>query len=98
MHYSEHLSVLSCKVQNSGGGIGGITLAFFILKYATDIHVDLYEAGPQFSEIGAGITVWKRTWKIMQLLGLDGQLGEIAMKVPKEELSECCVQSILSSC
>ena len=73
---------------NSGGGIGGLSLASFIFKFSKNIRVDIYEAGTQFSEIGAGVTVWKRTWELMQLLGLDIQLGKIAVKPPVEAPSE----------
>ncbi|KAL5530919.1 hypothetical protein ACEPAG_3795 [Sanghuangporus baumii] len=69
-----------------GGGIGGLSLAVVLGKYCDDIHVDLYEALPEFTEIGAGISVWKRTWFIMQELGLDEMLGKMAVQPPFDEL------------
>ena len=61
---------MSCIEQwPSGGGPGGLSLAVVLGKYCDDVHVDLFESGPQFAEIGAGISVWKRTWFINQKLG-----------------------------
>ncbi|KAL5492945.1 hypothetical protein ACEPAI_4393 [Sanghuangporus weigelae] len=69
-----------------GGGIGGLSLAVVLGKHCDDIQIDLYEALPQFTEIGAGISVWKRTWFIMQELGLDETLGKMAVQPPVDEL------------
>lgn len=67
----------------SGGGIGGLALALVLHKFSKqDIQVDLYEAKNGFSEIGAGITIWKRTWFILKLLGLEGSIGQIAVHPP----------------
>ncbi|KAI5117644.1 hypothetical protein M0805_001300 [Coniferiporia weirii] len=68
-----------------GGGPGGLALAVVLNKYCSDVHIDLYESAPQFTEIGAGISVWKRTWFIMQTLGLDASLGKMAVKPPVDE-------------
>lgn len=46
------------------------------------MEIDLYESASQFTQVGAGISVWKRTWYIIQLLGLDGDLGKMAVKSP----------------
>ena len=72
-------------VMRSGGGIGGVTLALVLGKYAGhDIQVDLYEAKGGFSEIGAGISIWNRTWFILKSLGLGKSIGEVAVKPPVE--------------
>ena len=42
-----------------------------------DIKVDIYEASSQFSEIGAGIALWLRSWKVLRKLGLDGSLAKL---------------------
>ena len=34
------------------------------------VQIDLYEAGPEITTVGAGISVWPRTWEIMRELGL----------------------------
>ncbi|THH03321.1 hypothetical protein EW145_g6353 [Phellinidium pouzarii] len=68
-----------------GGGPGGLALAVVLNKYCNDIHIDLYESASQFTEIGAGISVWMRTWFIMQSLGLDASLGEMAVQPPVNE-------------
>lgn len=72
----------------SGGGPGGLALSIVLGKYCNDVYIDLYEAAPQFTEIGAGISVWKRTWSILQTLGLDKRLGGLAVSLPMDELSE----------
>ncbi|OCH96283.1 FAD/NAD(P)-binding domain-containing protein [Obba rivulosa] len=64
-----------------GGGVGGLVCAIVLSQYS-DIQVDIYEAANQFSEIGAGIGMWPRTWKIMQALGLDHDLAEVAIVPP----------------
>ncbi|KIP04663.1 hypothetical protein PHLGIDRAFT_183112 [Phlebiopsis gigantea 11061_1 CR5-6] len=55
-----------------GGGIGGLSLAVILKKYLTSdwLNIDLYEAGPKFTEIGAGITAWERTRSIFRTLGM----------------------------
>ena len=70
---------------HSGGGIGGLTLAAVLHKYyKDDIQVDLYEAKEKFSEIGAGISLWRGPWSIMQLLGLDKALEGVIAGPPEE--------------
>ncbi|CCM00599.1 uncharacterized protein FIBRA_02635 [Fibroporia radiculosa] len=64
-----------------GGGIGGLACAVALARYG-DIQVDIYEAASQFAEIGAGIGMWPRTWKIMQKLGLERELAQVAIVPP----------------
>ena len=65
----------------SGGGIGGLFLALVLKRYAgsKDLVVDLYESGPNFTELGAGITVWGRTRSIFNTLGLGEALEKRAL-------------------
>ncbi|KLO12216.1 FAD/NAD-binding domain-containing protein [Schizopora paradoxa] len=71
------------RVAICGGGIGGLALALVLHKFSKqDIQVDLYESKNGFSEFGAGITIWKRTWHILKLLGLEGSIGQIAVHPP----------------
>lgn len=65
----------------SGGGIGGLALALALSKYP-DIRVDVYEAAKEFDEIGAGIMMWERTWRILQTLGLAEDLSKAANTPP----------------
>lgn len=68
-----------------GGGIGGLTLALVLHKhYKQDIQIDIYEAKDKFAEIGAGIALWRGTWSIMQLLGLDTALEKVMAGPPDE--------------
>ena len=39
-----------------------------------DIDVQVYESAGKLAEIGAGVMVWGRAWKIMTTLGLAEQL------------------------
>jgi salicylate hydroxylase len=47
----------------SGGGVGGLTLAVALSKYP-DIQVELFEAAKSFTEVGAGIGLWPRAFKV----------------------------------
>ncbi len=58
----------------SGGGIGGLTLAA-ALSRSPEIEVHIYEAASRFSDIGAGLGMWKRTWNVMEELGLGDDLS-----------------------
>ncbi|OBZ74163.1 Salicylate hydroxylase [Grifola frondosa] len=64
-----------------GGGVGGLICAVALSRYE-NIQVDIYEAAQHFAEIGAGIGMWPRAWKIMKSLGLDRDLGDIAIVPP----------------
>jgi salicylate hydroxylase len=54
----------------SGGGVGGLTLAYALSK-SPDIRIDVYEAASKFTEMGAGIGVWWRTRQVLKYLGLE---------------------------
>jgi len=72
----------------SGGGIGGLTLALVLQKFSKkDIQIDLYESKDKFAEIGAGLTLGKRTWYLIQVLGLDKSLGKMTGEPPVEKPS-----------
>ena len=68
----------------SGGGIGGLTCAVSLSKYP-DIDVDVYEAGPSFTQNGPGCGAWLRTWNILQKLGLAEDLARIAGTQPTDD-------------
>ncbi|KAI0368760.1 FAD/NAD-P-binding domain-containing protein [Pilatotrama ljubarskyi] len=56
-----------------GGGIAGLALTATLHRYAppeAPIEVNIYEADPEVRTVGAGITIWPRTWAIMRDLGL----------------------------
>ncbi len=47
------------------------------------IKVDLYEGGSEITTVGAGISVWARTWAVMRQLGIYDQLaGEAVRQEP----------------
>jgi salicylate hydroxylase len=71
----------------SGGGIGGLTLAYALSK-SPDIRVDVYEAASKFTEIGAGIGVWWRTRQILKYLGLEEDIFRLLTFRPGQDRSE----------
>jgi hypothetical protein len=71
----------------SGGGVGGLTLAFALSK-SPDIHVDVYEAASKFAEIGAGIGVWWRTRQVLKSLGLEEDVVRLLSFRPGQDKSE----------
>lgn len=55
----------------------------------------LYESGPEITTVGAGISVWPRTWAVMRALGLYDDLSRASVQAlgggqgGKDEFSEC---------
>lgn len=68
------------KVAVIGGGIAGLALSTNLIKNQ-NLDVHLYEAAPQFSEIGAGISFGANAVKAIELLGLGHEYESIADKV-----------------
>ncbi|RUR45122.1 salicylate 1-monooxygenase [Vreelandella populi] len=64
-----------------GGGIGGVA---FAVALSRDSHLDvqLFEAAPQFSEIGAGVSFGPNAVKAIQRLGLEASYQRIADSSP----------------
>ncbi|KAL5499134.1 hypothetical protein ACEPAH_1652 [Sanghuangporus vaninii] len=65
-----------------GGGVAGLSHALSIAHFSAerkDIAVDLYEAAPSFTEVGAGIVMYKRPWKVMKALGLESDLRKLVV-------------------
>ncbi|KAI0773492.1 hypothetical protein C8Q74DRAFT_1368087 [Fomes fomentarius] len=65
-----------------GGGIAGLTLAVALGKSqdpGSTIQIDMYEAGSEITTVGAGISVWARTWTIMRALGIYDDLASSAV-------------------
>jgi salicylate hydroxylase len=50
----------------------GLTFAVALnaLDKEQNFAIDLYEAAPELSEIGAGINLWPRTWRILEKIGM----------------------------
>lgn len=68
-------------VHVSGGGISGLCLGVALSRYP-HIKVDVYEATSQFKEIGAGVMIWARTWRILELMGLAEDFAKVAHAPP----------------
>lgn len=56
------------KVAIVGGGIGGLCLALGLLKLS-HLDVQVYEAAPAFSEIGAGVALGRNAERALELIG-----------------------------
>lgn len=96
----------TCSHLYSGGGIAGRTLAVALGHFAKNQgsntappEVHLYESGPETTTIGAGISVWPRTWTVMHALGWHDDLSRATVQAVgggqggKDEFSECIHES-----
>jgi len=72
---------------SSGGGVGGLTLAFALSK-SPEIQVDVYEAASKFTEIGAGIGVWWRTRQVLKSLDLEEDMARLLTDPLGQDRSE----------
>ncbi|TFY64904.1 hypothetical protein EVG20_g5781 [Dentipellis fragilis] len=77
------------RVAICGGGIGGLTLAATLGRYG-NTPVDIYESATEIGTIGAGISVWRRTWEVMQRLGLQEEMDKRNIPIPREGKSRAC--------
>ncbi|KAI0294489.1 salicylate hydroxylase [Multifurca ochricompacta] len=71
-------------IPHSGGGVGGLTVAYALSK-SPHIHIDIYEAASKFTEIGAGINVWWRTRQVLKTLGLEDDVLRLLPFRPGED-------------
>ncbi|KAI0630491.1 salicylate hydroxylase [Trametes polyzona] len=78
------MSTTKFRVAICGGGVGGLTCAV-ALSLFNNVDVDIYEAASEFAEVGAGIGVWPRTWKILCALGLSDELAKVAVVPPDDQ-------------
>ncbi|EJD50223.1 FAD/NAD(P)-binding domain-containing protein [Auricularia subglabra TFB-10046 SS5] len=61
-----------------GGGVGGLCLAGTIAKFdAGNLEVALYEAAPDFADVGAGLSIYGRSFDIVAELGLQEEFAAI---------------------
>ncbi|KAJ8496542.1 hypothetical protein ONZ45_g12408 [Pleurotus djamor] len=75
------------KVAICGGGIGGLACAIMLSRYE-DIDVEIFEAAAEFSEVGAGIGVWPRVWRILEKFGLAEDFAKVTALKPTYEDSD----------
>ncbi|KAG1753444.1 hypothetical protein EDB19DRAFT_2035323 [Suillus lakei] len=64
------MSTPKFRIAICGGGVGGLTLAVALSRYQ-DIAIDVYEAAQTFCEIGAGVGVWPRAFRVLRKFGPD---------------------------
>ena len=61
-----------------GGGIGGLTAALELLRAGFDVQV--YEQTAELGEVGAGLVIGPNASRLLTRLGLDRELGKIAVR------------------
>lgn len=78
----------------SGGGISGLCLAVALSK-ASNVEVNVYESAQRFSEIGAGVMIWSRTWRILEQMGLADAFSRIAHAPPDGSMGMSALNTLL---
>ncbi|KAJ7137628.1 salicylate hydroxylase [Mycena crocata] len=73
------------RVAIAGGGIGGIIAAIALSK-CENLEITMYEATAAFGEIGVGLGMNWRAWRILELLELHPYLLPLLPEVPSEGL------------
>ena len=70
--------------------MGGLALsaALHMFDKSNKLEINLYEGAHQITEIGAGIGMWPRTWKIMKELGFDEVLAHFLPALPNDNESK----------
>jgi salicylate hydroxylase len=61
-----------------GGGIGGLTTALAMRKFGFD--VDIFEAAPAFTQVGAGVTLAPNAMRGFDYLGVGDAIGATSME------------------
>ncbi|KAJ4490652.1 hypothetical protein J3R30DRAFT_3751372 [Lentinula aciculospora] len=64
------------QVAICGAGIGGLTFALALSRFP-DIDINIYEGARALTEVGAGIGIFPRPWKIIKMLGLEADLLKV---------------------
>lgn len=69
-----------------GGGVAGLCLAGTIVQYASvdAFDIDVYEAADEITDVGAGVTIYGRSYQIINALAdeLVAELGRIGRTSP----------------
>ncbi|MEP4197758.1 MAG: FAD-dependent monooxygenase [Aliishimia sp.] len=69
---------MSVSVAVIGGGIGGAAATLSLLYHGIDAH--LFERGPNFSELGAGLQLSPNATRVLHQLGLERALAACAVE------------------
>uniref|UniRef100_A0A8H8CFB4 FAD-binding domain-containing protein n=1 Tax=Psilocybe cubensis TaxID=181762 RepID=A0A8H8CFB4_PSICU len=80
-----------------GAGIGGLSLsaALGFMSQRDDLQIDIYENAPCISDIGAGISIWPRTWVVAKAMGLQERLLSFLPAPPND--SPSCIMRVRKS-
>jgi salicylate hydroxylase len=79
----------------AGGGIGGLTAALCFAKRGARVQV--FEAAPQFGEVGAGIQLTPNCTRVLHDLGLQSALRHVAFLPEAVEIRDWKSGRLLSS-
>lgn len=60
----------------AGGGIGGLASALALARRGWDVEV--LERAPEFTEVGAGLSLWPNGLRALDALGIGGPVRERA--------------------
>ncbi|EIW79761.1 salicylate hydroxylase [Coniophora puteana RWD-64-598 SS2] len=80
------------RVAIVGGGVGGMVFAVALSQHP-DIAVDIYERAQEFTQVGAGVGIWPRAFRVLQKLGRGVEQG--LLRVTLNEWSEKYEPSII---
>ncbi|KAL5526975.1 hypothetical protein ACEPAF_8704 [Sanghuangporus sanghuang] len=76
----------SLRVAIVGGGIGGLALATFLATSTSSRYkqpkVDIYESAPTLTELGAGVGIWLRTWRILEAIASGALVHDLKAVAP----------------
>ena len=74
---------------DSGSGIAGLTFAIALAQASDDIHIEMYEAAHELTEMGAGVGMWRRPWQVMETLGLREDLRHLVLSPLDDRPRKC---------
>ena len=66
------------KVAVVGGGIGGLSAALAIRNRGWDVEV--LEQSAEFTEVGAGLSLWPNALRALEALGVGEQVRDLAQR------------------
>lgn len=64
-----------------------MALAIALSRNAPDLKVDIYEATPSFSSVGAGIGMWPRVREIVETYGLAEAFARYQVATPGSKIT-----------
>jgi salicylate hydroxylase len=78
----------------SGGGIGGLAAAYALARQGIPVRV--FEQSPEFREVGAGIQLGPNVFRMLEKLGLKGQVLADAHTPPAQEMRDALTGKLIT--